>query len=171
MSNVKAGPVDQLVEIRLPLMRRLTLAVSIVATCGLGIAAQPKPAAPSPSTVVVYKSPTCGCCGAWITHLQAHGFQVEANNLPDAQLRAVGKAAGVTDDLASCHTAKVGGYIVEGHVPAEDIRRLLKEKPAIVGITAPGMPMGSPGMEGGAKQPYNVIAFTKDGKRTVFAKH
>jgi hypothetical protein len=96
---------------------------------------------------------------------------VEANNVPDAQLRTVGQSAGVTDELASCHTAKVGGYIVEGHVPAEDIQRLLKEKPAIVGIAAPGMPMGSPGMEGATKQPYTVFAFTKDGKKTVFAKH
>ena len=79
---------------------------------------------------------------------------------------------GVTNDLASCHTAKVGGYVVEGHVPAADIHRLLKEKPAIAGIAAPVMPMGSPGMEqGGAKEPYDVIAFTKDGKKSVFAKH
>ena len=97
---------------------------------------------------------------------------MEANNVNDSQLRAVGMQAGVTDELSSCHTAKVGGYIVEGHVPADDIRRLLKEKPAIAGIAAPGMPMGSPGMEqGGMKQPYNVMAFTKDGKKYVFAKH
>ena len=97
---------------------------------------------------------------------------MEANNVNDSQLRAVGMQAGVTDELSSCHTAKVGGYIVEGHVPADDIRRLLKEKPAIAGIAAPGMPMGSPGMEqGGMKQPYNVMAFTKDGKTHVFAKH
>jgi hypothetical protein len=97
---------------------------------------------------------------------------VEANDVPDAQLAAIGRQAGVTDDLASCHTAKVGSYAIEGHVPATDIQRLLKEKPAIAGIAVPGMPMGSPGMEqGGRKDPYNVIAFTKDGKRTVFAKH
>jgi hypothetical protein len=97
---------------------------------------------------------------------------VEANNVGDAQLRAIAMTAGVADDLASCHTAKVGGYAVEGHVPAADIQRLLKEKPAIAGIAVPGMPMGSPGMEqGGRKDPYDVIAFTKDGKRSVFAKH
>lgn len=97
---------------------------------------------------------------------------MEANNVNDAQLRAIGMQAGVTADLSSCHTAKIGGYIVEGHVPADDIKRLLKEKPAITGIAAPGMPMGSPGMEqGGMKQPYNVMAFTKDGKKYVFAKH
>jgi hypothetical protein len=107
-----------------------------------------------------------------MTHLQAHGFQVEAMNVADAQLAAIGRQHGVTDELASCHTAKVGNYVVEGHVPAADIQRMLKEKPAIAGIAVPGMPMGSPGMEqGGRKEPYNVIAFTKDGKKTVFAKH
>lgn len=97
---------------------------------------------------------------------------MEAKDVPQAQLTAISTAAGVTDDLSSCHTAKIGNYTIEGHVPAEDIQRLLKEKPAVAGIAAPGMPQGSPGMEqGGAKQPYNVIAFTKDGKKTVFAKH
>jgi hypothetical protein len=122
--------------------------------------------------VVVYKSPTCGCCSNWIAHLKANGFQVDAHDVGDAELRAVGQSAGVTDHLASCHTAKVGGYIVEGHVPAADIQRMLKEKPAIAGIAAPGMPMGSPGMEqGGRKDPYDVIAFTRNGKTSVFAKH
>lgn len=105
-------------------------------------------------------------------HLQARGFQVEAKNVNDMQLRAVGASAGVTDELSSCHTAKVGGYVIEGHVPAADIQKLLKEKPAIAGIAAPGMPMGSPGMEqGGRKEPFDVIAFTKDGKTSVFARH
>ena len=97
---------------------------------------------------------------------------MEANNVPDAHLVAIGRQAGVSDDLASCHTAKVGNYVVEGHVPAADIQRLLKEKPAIAGIAVPAMSIGSPGMEqGNRKQPYDVIAFTKDGKKTVFAKH
>jgi hypothetical protein len=152
-------------------MRCLTFAVStiFVTSLGLAVAAQQKAAGPN---VVVYKSATCGCCKNWIAHLKANGFQVEANDLGDAQLRAVSTSAGVTDDLASCHTAKVGGYVVEGHVPAADIQRMLREKPVIAGIAAPGMPMGSPGMEqGGVKQPFDVIAFTKDGKKTVFAKH
>ena len=97
---------------------------------------------------------------------------MEAQNVNDARLLAIEKEAGVTDDVASCHTAKVGGYIVEGHVPAADIHRLLKTRPAITGIAAPGMPMGSPGMEqGNRKDPYKVIAFSKDGRRTVFATH
>jgi hypothetical protein len=149
-------------------MRYLIFAASLPVIATLAVAAQPK-TAPS---VVVYKTPTCGCCSQWVTHLKSNGFQVEANDVSDAQVRAVGASAGVSDTLASCHTAKVGGYIVEGHVPAADIHRMLKEKPAIAGIAAPGMPMGSPGMEqGGRKDPYDVIAFTKDGKRSVFAKH
>ena len=92
--------------------------------------------------------------------------------MSDAQLTAVERQSLVPDDLASCHTAKVGGYIVEGHVPAEDIRRLLREKPAIAGIAVAGMPVGSPGMEQGAtKQPFTTMAFTKDGKKSVFARH
>ena len=146
-------------------------ATVLTASLGLSVAAQQKSASAA-SAVVVYKSPTCGCCSNWIAHLKANGFQVEAHDVGDAELRAVGKSAGLADNLASCHTAKVGGYIVEGHVPAADIQRLLKEKPAIAGIAAPGMPMGSPGMEqGGRKEAYDVIAFTKDGKTTVFAKH
>ena len=105
-------------------------------------------------------------------HLRAHGFQVEAQNVSDPQLNAVAAQGGGGDDLRSCHTAKVGGYTVEGHVPAADIQRMLKEKPAIAGISVPGMPMGSPGMEqGGRKEPFDTVAFTKDGKKTVFEKH
>jgi hypothetical protein len=97
---------------------------------------------------------------------------VEAHNVSDAQLTAVELQSRVPDDLASCHTAKVGGYIVEGHVPAEDIARMLREKPAIAGIAVAGMPVGAPGMEQGAtKQPFTTMAFTKDGKKSVFARH
>jgi hypothetical protein len=97
---------------------------------------------------------------------------VEAKDVPQSQLTAIAMQSGVTDELSSCHTAKVGNYTIEGHVPAEDIQRLLKEKPAVAGIAVPGMPMGSPGMEqGGRKQPFETIAFTKDGKKTVFATH
>jgi hypothetical protein len=105
-------------------------------------------------------------------HLQARGFQVEANDVPQSQLTSISEQGGVTTELSSCHTAKVGNYTIEGHVPAEDIQRLLKEKPAVAGIAVPGMPMGSPGMEqGGRKEPFNTIAFTKDGKKSVFATH
>ena len=97
---------------------------------------------------------------------------MEASNVSDSQLNVIAIQSGVPSDLQSCHTAKIGGYIVEGHVPAEDIHRMLKEKPAIAGIAVAGMPMGSPGMEqGGSKQPFNTVAFTKDGRKTVFARH
>lgn len=97
---------------------------------------------------------------------------MEARNSTDAQLSAVERESRVPDDLVSCHTAKIGGYIVEGHVPAEDITRMLQEKPLIAGISVAGMPIGSPGMEqGGTKQSFTTMAFTKDGKKTVFARH
>jgi hypothetical protein len=149
------------------------LAVSIFAAAGLGISAaraqQPPKAGPS---VMVFKSPTCGCCTAWADHVRAAGFQVEVQNVDNQKLQTISSQGGVTSDLASCHTAKVGGYTIEGHVPASDIQRLLKEKPAVAGIAVPGMPIGSPGMEqGGRKAPFDTIAFTKDGKKTVFAKH
>ena len=95
---------------------------------------------------------------------------MEAQNVSDAQLKAVGMQGGVTDDLSSCHTAKVGGYTVEGHVPAADIQRMLKEKPAIAGIAVPGMPQGSPGMEGATKERYNVLTFDRAGRTTVYAQ-
>ena len=109
---------------------------------------------------------------ALVEIMKAHGFQVEAMNVPDAQLASIGRQAGVTDDLASCHTAKVGNYTVEGHVPAAEVKRLLKEKPAIAGLAVAGMPVGSPGMEvGRTVQPYNVLAFDKTGQLKVFASY
>ena len=102
---------------------------------------------------------------------KANGFDVQAMDVSSADVRQVSKMAGLKDEDTSCHTAKIGNYVIEGHVPADDIKRLLKEKPAIAGLSAPGMPQGSPGMEQGSKEPYDVVAFTKDGKTTVFAKH
>jgi len=118
--------------------------------------------------VVVYKSPTCGCCNSWIKHMQKNGYTIEAYNSTDMQK---GKnKIGVPSKLASCHTAIVGGYVIEGHVPADVIARLLKEKPAIKGLAVPGMPMGSPGMEGPTKNPYDVVTFDENGKTSVFAR-
>lgn len=123
-------------------------------------------------TITVYKTSTCGCCGLWVKHLQDNGFEVEAHDIDQEKLTAIAREGGVTADLQSCHTAKVGRYVVEGHVPASDIQRMLKERPDIAGISAPGMPMGSPGMDqGGIKQPYDVVAFTASGQRSVFARH
>ena len=153
---------------------RIMLAMVPIAFAGLslGVAAQQKPAAGAPQKVTVYKTSSCGCCRLWVDHLKTNGFDVQAMDVSAADVRAVSKAAGLPEDGSSCHTAKIGNYVVEGHVPASDIKRLLKEKPAIAGIAAPGMPMGSPGMEqGGAKEAYDVMAFTKDGKMTVYSKH
>lgn len=119
--------------------------------------------------IPVYKSPTCGCCNKWIDHLEENGFRVTKKDLRDV---TVFKADyGVTPRLASCHTAVVDGYVVEGHVPATDIRRLLAERPAVKGLTVPGMPMGSPGMEGPRKDPYDVLTFDGQGSTTVFSRH
>jgi hypothetical protein len=96
---------------------------------------------------------------------------VEAHDVTDAKLNTVAAESGVTEDLRSCHTAKVDGYTVEGHVPAADVQKMLKERPKIAGIAVPGMPMGSPGMEGGTKQPYDTVAFTKAGGTSVYASH
>lgn len=119
--------------------------------------------------VTVYKSPTCGCCNKWIAHLEANGFEVNAHDLAD--LTQVKLEHGVSQKLTSCHTALVDGYVIEGHVPAEDIQRLLRERPDVVGLAVPGMVTGSPGMEGGTPQPYDVLTFDRNGNTTVFAKH
>lgn len=120
--------------------------------------------------VVVYKSPTCGCCKEWVRHLQANGFSVTTHDV--ANLLPYKTTNGVPITLESCHTAKVGGYVIEGHVPANDIKRLLKERPPVVGLAVPGMPNGSPGMEqGGRKDRYDVLTFDKQGKTGVYAQY
>ena len=118
---------------------------------------------------LVYKSPTCGCCSKWIEHLEKNGFEVEATDVRD--VRPIKQANGVPPGLTSCHTAMVGGYFIEGHVPAEDVKRLLEERPEIAGLTVPGMPMGSPGMEGPHPERYRVLAVGRDGKLSVYATH
>lgn len=127
-------------------------------------------AAASGTEITVYKSPACGCCGKWIEHLQAAGFQVKVMETPDAnELIAVKERHGITPQLAACHTALVGDYVVEGHVPADVIKKMLAEHPAIRGIAVPGMPVGSPGMEGPAPQHYDVLAFDAAGHTSVYA--
>ncbi|MDQ8756756.1 DUF411 domain-containing protein [Sphingosinicella sp. LHD-64] len=137
------------------------LAPFVLAACAEAAAAQ---------TVTVVKTPTCGCCGAWVEHLRAAGFEVTVTDVEDVTPTA--RELGVPDDLRSCHTASVGGYAVEGHVPVEDIRRLLAERPDAAGIAVPGMPIGSPGMEmGDRREPYQTLLFRRDGQRRVFASH
>lgn len=134
----------------------------------VNVSATPAPAAVG-ETVTVYKSPTCTCCTAWVDHLKQSGFAVVAIDTTDVD--AVKQRFGVAREHAACHTAVVGGYVVEGHVPAQDIRRLLAEKPAITGLAVPGMPVGSPGMEGAYRQAYEVLAFTRGKSTSVFARH
>jgi hypothetical protein len=120
-------------------------------------------------TITVYKDPNCGCCKNWIEHLRKHGFTVDAKDTPD--MNTIKATLGVPGALTSCHTAVVDGYLIEGHVPASDIDRLLSARPKVKGLAVPGMPSGSPGMEGGAKQHYQVVTFDKAGKTKVFASY
>lgn len=119
--------------------------------------------------LVVYKSPTCGCCRAWVDHVRDAGFEVEVHDI--AAVDSVKSASGVPADLRSCHTAHVAGYTIEGHVPAVDLRRFLRERPQVAGIAVPGMPMGSPGMEGAYKDRYDVVTFGGGAPSRVYASH
>lgn len=119
--------------------------------------------------VDVYKSASCGCCSKWIDHIKSAGFEVKAHNVTD--IPATRKQLGMPEHLGSCHTGKVAGYLVEGHVPASDIQRLLKEKPKAIGLAAPGMPLGSPGMESSKPVPYNTLLVKADGSTEIFARH
>ena len=142
-------------------------ALTLLASAGRGFAQGQQP------TIDVRKDAACGCCSKWVDHLRSHGFEVRATNMDPEILNELKTIRGIPARARSCHTALVGGYVVEGHVPAADVKRLLKERPSIVGIAVPGMPAGSPGMEvpGGTVQPYDVLAFAKDGSTRVFASH
>lgn len=159
----------------------LAIAAAVIGAVWAGVVALsnkpsqrgPEPVAsapPGPGDIVVYKSPTCGCCDGWIDHVRAAGFRVVPRDMDD--VGAVKRRLGVLPTLASCHTAVIAGYVVEGHVPADAIVRLLEERPPIVGIAVAGMPAGSPGME--AAQPhvsYDVMAFDAKGRTWVFARY
>ena len=122
--------------------------------------------------VRVTKSPQCGCCGAWVEHLRAAGFETEVRDVEQAALDALKAKLGIAPEYASCHTATIEGYVVEGHVPAEDIWRLLAERPEARGLAVPGMPVGSPGMEmGDVRDPYDTLLLGRDGEASVFASH
>ena len=127
------------------------------------------PAGAQAPVVEVYKSPTCGCCVKWVAHLQQHGLTVRTTDVPDPSV--IKMKVGVPGRLSSCHTALVDGYVVEGHVPAVDVLRLLKERPRVTGLAVPGMPEGSPGMEGPNPDAYDVFAFDPNGNVTMFASH
>jgi len=120
------------------------------------------------STMVVYKRSTCGCCVKWVEHMEKAGFDVEAHDVNN--LAEIKTEHGIARPLSSCHTALVGGYVVEGHVPAQYVLQMLEEKPDIKGIAVPAMPIGSPGMEGPNAEPYNVLAFDGKGHTVVYAQ-
>lgn len=143
----------------------------VLALLGLGAYVQWGPgAAADLPPITVYKSPTCGCCADWVTHLRDNGFSVTVKE--EVNMRPIKRRAKVPQQLASCHTAAIGDYIVEGHVPAEQIERLLRQKPSFHGISVPGMPVGSPGMERGDRvEPYSVVGFTTSGDTTVVAQY
>lgn len=123
----------------------------------------------SAKEIVMYKNPGCQCCTGWAGHMQQAGFEVSEQ--PTDQLAAIKADQGITYNMASCHTALVGDYVVEGHVPPEDVQRLLREKPDALGLAVPGMPQGSPGMESPNPEPYKVYLLGNDGSTTVYAEH
>ena len=124
--------------------------------------------APKPIPLVIYKNPACGCCHKWVDYLQANGFQVTV--IDTSNMEPIKARYGVSQNLASCHTAKVGGYVIEGHVPADLIQRLVREHPPVAGLTVPGMVAGSPGMEGPNPQHYDVLSFDPSGNTRVYAR-
>lgn len=127
--------------------------------------------AADPKTMTIYMSPTCGCCAKWVEHVQAAGFKTVVHE--DDDMETVKDSLGVPKDLRSCHTAQIDKYLIEGHVPAADIKSLLAKKTDAAGLAAPGMPASSPGMAipGQPHQPYEVMLFRRDGKSEVYAKH
>ncbi len=141
--------------------RSLLLAASL-AIAGTALAAEP--------VINIYKHEGCGCCVLWANHLEKAGYKTTSHEVKDVSL--IRRAAGVPESVRSCHTAFIGPYAIEGHVPAADIKRLLKEKPANArGLAVAGMPAGSPGMEGAGKQPYEVLLVMLDGSTRTFARH
>ena len=126
----------------------------------------------SKPTIEVWKSATCACCGKWVEHLEENGFAVTVNAASPSMLDRIKRKAGIGRTPASCHTGKIDGYVIEGHVPASDVKRLITEKPEAIGLSVPGMPAGSPGMEqGGKTEAYDVLLVKRDGTTEIFARH
>jgi len=149
-------------------MRTKLLVIAGLALAG-SVALAAAPPAQQSAQMTVYKTPTCGCCAQWVEHMKKAGFKVQVQDMDD--LTEIKQASGVPIPIRTCHTAVVGGYVIEGHVPADLVKKVLAEKPKATGIAVPGMPIGSPGMESGnEKQSYDVVLFDKTGKTTVYAK-
>jgi hypothetical protein len=146
-------------------LRILSASLAVAAILTAATPSQPARAA----AITVYKSPWCGCCEQWIGHMRTQGHAVTSRNMED--LDAIKKMSGVPEALQSCHTALVAGYVLEGHVPAADLARLLAERPEARGLAVPGMPGGAPGMESAAAEPYDVMLFQADGGTRVFSRH
>ena len=150
--------------------RRSFLQAAAASAAGLIVLPRLAGASAAPLAITVYKTPTCGCCKAWVTHLEKNGFAPKTHDLPD--LSETKDTMGVPDALRSCHTALIGRYVIEGHVPAYLIKKIVADQPKdILGLAVPGMPASSPGMDvPGVKDPFDVFAFTRDGKRKHYAK-
>ena len=152
------------------MMKRISVMALLAALVSMSNASAQRQAPQGP-LVQVYKSPTCGCCANWVKHLQDNGFATRVVEMAD--LGDIKAKNNVPGSAQSCHTATVDGYVLEGHVPAADVKRLLKDRPAVLGLAVPGMPIGSPGMEvpGTKAAAYNVMSFDRKGQLTVYASH
>lgn len=152
--------------------RQLLQAVALATGALTGIKAAAQANQP---VIEVWKTAACGCCKDWVKHLQANGFEVKTHDVSDATKRDYRRRLGLADKFGSCHTALINGYLLEGHVPAREIQRLLKERPRALGLAVPGMPVGSPGMDGpeygGRKDPYAVLLVQRDGNSSVFQSY
>lgn len=157
-------------------MQRRTLLTTAAALLGTSALTAPAFAlTPGKNQVEVWKTATCGCCHDWVAHLQAHGFEVKTYDISEAAKSRQRTQLGLAEKYGSCHTALIGGYVLEGHVPARDIQRLLKERPKALGLAVPGMPVGSPGMDGpaysGRKDSYAVLLVQRDGSSSVYQSY
>ena len=138
----------------------------------LSITTFPTSVLASSDALIVNRTETCGCCGAWVESINSAGLRTEVNFVDEQTLGLIKSQLGIPLELSSCHTATIGSYFIEGHVPAEDVERLLKEKPTALGLSVPGMPIGSPGMEmGNNKEPFDTLLVFKNGKTQIFNRH
>jgi len=149
-------------------MRNVPSVVAAMLAIGLSVVQAQSPAPADAKSATVYKQVGCGCCSIWAEQLKKLGFKVSTMEIPD--LAKIKNTYGVPQAAHTCHTALIDGYVIEGHVPAEDIARLLRDRPQAMGLAVPGMPIGSPGMEGGTAERYNVLAFERNGTTRVYAK-